>query len=63
MNFSSLLDVGAEVFRNPEKEGMVTGGSYSGCAVLVRSGVADFATAVDTVGDLRVQPISDNDFD
>lgn len=49
-----LIEGGETIFRNPVKAGMVTGGEYSGSAVLVRASMADFALAVDTVGGARV---------
>lgn len=51
----SLIELNAEVFRNPEKDGTMTGGSLSGSAVMVRASLTDFAVGVDTVGDLRVR--------
>lgn len=51
----SIVETGNELFRNPEKRGTITGGEYSGCGVLVRSGMADFAVAVDTSGGVRVR--------
>jgi len=50
----TLIESGDGVFRNPEKVGTVTGGEYSGCAILVRASMADFALAVDTVGGARI---------
>eukprot|EP00210_Caulerpa_lentillifera_P003449 g3291.t1 len=50
----TIVETGNEVFRNPEKSGTITGGEYSGCGVLVRSGMVDFAVAMDTVGGVRI---------
>eukprot|EP00210_Caulerpa_lentillifera_P002991 g2856.t1 len=50
----SVVESGRELFRNPEKTGTITGGEYSGCGVLVRSGLTDFAIAVDTAGGIRI---------